>query len=59
MKKRWITPQLVSLVRGTPEEAVLQNCKDGSNGTGPSVSANACGITTEFACLGCQNVAAS
>jgi len=27
MKKRWVKPQLVVLVRGKPEESVLQACK--------------------------------
>jgi len=28
-KKLWMTPQVVVLARGTPEEQVLQACKDG------------------------------
>lgn len=27
MKKEWTKPKLISLYRGRPEEAVLQNCK--------------------------------
>ncbi len=26
-KKKWTTPQLIVLVRGRPEEGVLQGCK--------------------------------
>ena len=29
MKKKWKTPQLIVLVRGKAEEAVLLNCKEG------------------------------
>jgi len=28
-KKLWMTPQVVVLARGTPEEQVLDTCKDG------------------------------
>jgi len=28
-KKPWMTPQVVVLARGTPEEQVLVTCKDG------------------------------
>ena len=35
MKKIWQTPELIVLVRGKPEEAVLTTCK-GPNLTGPN-----------------------
>ena len=46
-KKTWLTPQLVELVRGTPEEAVLTVCKSGELETHP-----------HGGFLGCQNVPA-
>lgn len=38
MKKRWIRPELVLLIKGTSEEAVLCHCKRRDMGpyTGPS-----------------------
>lgn len=50
-KKQWHQPELVVLVRGTPEEAVLQGCRagpgdpgvGGSNASlGPGCGYNAC-----------------
>lgn len=35
MKKEWMTPELIVLVRGRPEERVLDACKDGS-ASGPA-----------------------
>ena len=35
-KRAWKKPELIVLVRGTPEEAVLQNCKGGGS-AGPQV----------------------
>lgn len=39
-KKAWKKPELIVLVRGRPEEAVLETCKSGSAG-GPG-NANNC-----------------
>ena len=41
-KKTWLTPQLVELVRGTPEEAVLTTCKSVEAGTNPHGSFSGC-----------------
>jgi len=38
----WHTPQLVELVRGRPEEALLQICKTASPGAGPTDSDAGC-----------------
>ena len=37
MKQTWITPQLVALVHGQPEEAVLTTCK-AQQDVGPGVA---------------------
>ena len=47
MKKTWIKPQLIVLVRGTAEEAVLIACKSGTTGpalggSSPSTSDTGC-----------------
>lgn len=34
-KKKWETPKLICLHKGRPEEAVLMNCKNVNNETGP------------------------
>ena len=52
MKKRWVKPQLVVLVRGKPEESVLGICKTGTAGeAGPSTDpcqapVAGCGVPT-------------
>ncbi len=40
-KREWITPQLIVLGRGRPEESVLANCKTGEL-PAPGPSSNAC-----------------
>ena len=40
--KKWITPKLVILYRGRPEEAVLQACKYSAASTGPGNWNNRC-----------------
>jgi hypothetical protein len=51
MKRTWTTPQLVELVRGTPEEAVLIACKTaGLPGAGLSGTA-ASPSTAAFGCM--------
>ncbi len=43
--KKWEKPQLVVLVRGKPEESVLETCK---TGTGPGPGAGFAGCTPAF-----------
>jgi len=56
-KKDWITPELIVLVRSTPEEAVLYGCKYGYKFdlSGPTIqnygrcdAAADCGICTRI-----------
>jgi hypothetical protein len=35
-KKKWVTPELIVLVRGTPQEAVLTSCKETTATPGPA-----------------------
>jgi hypothetical protein len=42
MKRTWTTPQLVALVRGAPEEAVLVACKAANVQTAPNATASGC-----------------
>ena len=51
-KKKWITPKLVILVRGRPEELVLVACKTTSSGTGtyPNTTVNKCLGKSEGVC---------
>jgi hypothetical protein len=49
-KKTWTTPELVVLVRSTPGEAVLQNCKMDWNPVGPQDGAPACDVDLCGAC---------
>jgi hypothetical protein len=41
-KRTWLSPQLVVLVRGRPEENVLSACKLASGATGPGNANNVC-----------------
>jgi len=34
MKKTWVAPKLIILVRGKPEESVLDTCKEGGQTVG-------------------------
>jgi hypothetical protein len=53
-RKQWHQPGLIVLVRGTPEEAVLQFCKAGPATGGKSGSNNnegpGCGYNTHGTC---------
>ena len=54
-KKPWVEPELLVVVRNHPEEAVLDNCKDGSvAGSGPTTTDSACsfGDGCISACIG-------
>jgi len=60
--KPWVTPQLVALVRGTPEEMVLASCKAYPySGEGPSWSVTFCstGTAGSGVCWACQTPATS
>jgi hypothetical protein len=54
IKKKWVRPQLIALVKGRFEESVLENCKGGGI-SGPNVpmdvdcglDASSCGCTTK------------
>lgn len=49
-KQKWVKPELVVLVRGRPEEAILQGCRtDGSTATSGTTKA-ACTSRTSGAC---------
>ncbi len=41
-KRAWIQPELVVIVRGNPEELVLEGCKTASQ-FGPTGTSNFCG----------------
>ena len=47
-KKQWQKPELVVLVRATPEETVLSTCRFGPSfggGTGPRAGRGGCGTS--------------
>jgi hypothetical protein len=46
--KTWEKPKLIVLVRGKPEEAVLEGCKWFGTGDGPNTAQNYC-LTAPFA----------
>ena len=51
-KKKWEKPKLVVLVRGKPEERVLQACKSNLFATGPSTDVAFC-TAGAFVCFQC------
>jgi hypothetical protein len=60
-KRKWSTPQLIVLARGTPEESVLESCKVNNpqgNPYGPNGTQvqNACAyVDTKSNCQNCQS----
>ena len=61
-KKAWKTPELIILVRGKPEEAVLEVCKTtGPNGEGPITNFTACSNPIENGtyCVYCSDAGTS
>ncbi len=56
MKKVWQKPELVVLVRGKPEEAVLTACKGGTFSGSPQVGNGQC---TRTNCTSCTVIAPS
>jgi hypothetical protein len=57
LKKKWKKPELIVLVRGKPEEAILAACKGGSFSSYSSTSQR--GNCLQRGCGDCTNVAAS
>lgn len=57
MKKAWEKPALIVLVRSTPEEAILNGCKN-ANVSGPGTGAQNC-IPGDVACIECAGYPAS
>jgi hypothetical protein len=64
IKKQWVKPELIVLVRSNPAEAVLGACKD--SGWDPQAPANRYGYCTEGEwaqnasnCVACMAIAAS
>jgi len=58
-KKVWVEPELIVLVRGKPEEAVLVTCKT-SGGGGPVPANNQCQTTDGLSCpTSCNEEASS
>ena len=54
MKKTWQTPKLITLVRSTPDEAVLDGCKTDSTGFGPASGAADCSYNLNSVCGICS-----
>jgi len=46
--KTWTRPQLIQLLRSSPEEAVLAACKTSQTGTGPRTEATFCNTMAVF-----------
>jgi len=57
-KKAWKTPELVVLVRGEPEEAVLSNCKGTANPSAKKDTKNT-GCAEKSSCGICSAIVAS
>ena len=58
--KTWSKPELIVLVRGKPEEAVLETCKGDGNWTGANSADGDCQIWQPVvACVACRGAAAS
>jgi len=60
MKKTWVAPKLIILVRGKPEELVLDVCKAMFEGAGPTAMAfSFCGQIYLGACAACSDLSDS
>lgn len=55
-KKAWVTPELIVLLRGRPEEAVLLTCKGGGQ---PAGSVNTYGSCYGAGCTLCTELGPS
>ena len=51
--KQWQTPKLIVLVRGKPEEWVLDGCKQTEPSSGPGNAAPGC---YQVLCQGCSDI---
>lgn len=59
-RKKWKKPELIVLVRGEPDEAILQTCKRSGVYTGPVSNFGACmGPIFITLCGSCQSPASS
>jgi hypothetical protein len=60
-RKKWITPQLIVLGRGAPEENVLQSCKTLQGPVSPASGRNACGPNSKGVCksTACKSIVTS
>ena len=56
MKKPWMKPELVVLLRQRAEEAVLQACKTEDAGSGPSQTWKNCSAPVGEECFNCEGV---
>lgn len=61
MKKTWVRPELVILVRGSDGERVLDVCKDGTSNGGPEAYKASCmqGELPPYGCPFCSSPASS
>jgi hypothetical protein len=55
-KKPWHEPQLIVLVKGTSQEAVLDTCKGPVGADGPSKIDNSTCDCQTCICLGCDQI---
>ena len=55
-KKAWKKPALIALVRGKPEERVLQGCKGAPPNISPNFTAGPCGGFVVMACVDCAEI---
>jgi hypothetical protein len=58
-KKTWIKPELISLTRCRPEEAVLDVCKYGQISPDPSTNCTGCVQGTVGDCTRCEQYSSS
>jgi hypothetical protein len=54
-KRMWNQPELIVLLRGQPEESVLEHCKTQSVGINPGTYAQHCGYVAQNRCASCQS----
>jgi hypothetical protein len=60
MRRVWSRPELIVIVRGKPEEAVLWACKDNGNAIGVGQLLNGCyGLGAVGQCEACSAVVGS
>jgi hypothetical protein len=50
-KKKWMKPKLIVLIKGRPEEAVLQQCKGDGGWYGATSSENDCLANWGWGCV--------